>query len=176
VDLTDAPHLINECRTIEENCTYTGEAHFIIAPGLEWWSRFFKYVPIAGSVISGALLAMGYAQWLGWVALLSGVVTAWATAMDVDRRARDHADAGRRFTMLKHDARALWQTYAPEITREEFYRETRRLAERYNQIVVSAPQTTREAFERASKRIKAGVYTPDFVRKPESGRPPEAET
>lgn len=160
---SDAPNLVNECRTIQENCTYNAETHFIISGGLETKSRWFKYVPIAGSVVAGTLLALGQHMALGWVALASGVATAWATAMDVDRRAREHAEAGKKYTVLKHEARALHETFAPEMTREEFYRETRRLAERYNQLAASTPQTTDEAFTKASAKIDKGIHTPDWV-------------
>ncbi len=158
---------------LEENCLYTAAAHHIIAADLEAKARWFKYVPIAGSVVSGALLAMGLPQWLGWVALASGVATAWATAMDVERRAREHGEATRRYTILKHEARAAFQTFAYEVTREEFYRETRRLAERYNQVMSATPVTTNDAFEKARARIKAGRYVPDFMEQADHGPSPQ---
>ena len=163
MDPNDAPNLVNECKTIQEHCTYNADTHFIIASGLANEARLYKYVPIAGSVIAGALLAMGLQGWLGWVALASGVATAWATAKDVDRRAREHSEAGKKFTVLKHEARALHETFAPEMTREEFYRETRRLTERYNQINAASPQTTDKAFNKARAKIHSGIHTPDWV-------------
>ena len=83
--------------------------------------------------------------------------------MDVDRRAREHAEAGKKYTVLKHDARALYETFAREMTREEFYRETRRLTERYSQLTASTPQTTDKAFNKVREKIHKGIHTPDWV-------------
>jgi len=63
---------------------------------------------------------------------------------------------------LKHEARALYQTFYKGMDHNSFSVMVQILRERYNMIVKLTPQTTIEAFEEGRKRIKAGRHTPDF--------------
>lgn len=159
----DAPHLVDECRTIEENCLYTAAAHHQIAADTERWVRWLKLVPAAIAAISGWAVLAGYTAQIGWFSILSGLATAMAVALDVDKRWRDHQDAARQFTVLRHDARSTHQTFAFEMERDDFAPAVKRLAERYNELVSRAPPTTEKAFEKGRKKVIAGIYAPDFI-------------
>ena len=63
---------------------------------------------------------------------------------------------------LKHESRALYETFYKEMDHNSFSVLVRILRERYNLIAKLTPQTTIKAFEEGRKRIKVGHHTPDF--------------
>ena len=84
------------------------------------------------------------------------------TIIGPDKRANDHTKAAKDYTVLKHDARALYQTFSHEMSQSEFYLSVRLLRERYNNLVSQTPKTTDKAFEKARAKIKSDRHTPDF--------------
>jgi hypothetical protein len=63
---------------------------------------------------------------------------------------------------LKHESKALYQTFYKEMDRNSFSIMVRILRERYNIIAKLTPQTTVKDFEKSRLRIKAGRHEPDF--------------
>lgn len=162
MDPNQAPNLINECKTIEENCLYTAGAHFSLERKMDIRARLFKYVPAAMSVISGGGFIANKDSSLGWLAIISGLTVALSTALEVDKKTLDHREAAKMFTMLRHKARSAYQTFVFEMSREEFAQTTKRLCEHYSELVMRYPSTTEKAFNEARKKIKTGDYEPDF--------------
>jgi len=161
----DNSHLINECKRIEEDCTYNAEAHHSIASCSDRISFWLKFIPAAVAAGSGVAVLKGYPIWLAWLSILSGVVFALATILNPDRHANDHTKAAKDFTVLKHDARALYQTFSREMSQSEYYISVRLLRERYNNLVRQVPKTTDKAFEKSRKKIKAKKHKSDFEKK-----------
>lgn len=155
--------LINECKTIEENCLYTAAAHFIIENKMAAKARFYKYAPAIVAAIGGGAVLLGYDKAWGWVSIIGGLSTAMATALDVDKKTSEHKEAAKEFTILRHKARVAYQTFANEMKHEEFVQLTRDLCDRYADLVRRSPCTTEEAFEQGRKKVKAGDYKPDFL-------------
>lgn len=158
-------HLITECKRIEEDSEYTAEAHHIIAAGMERVSFWVKSIPAAVAAGSGASVLAGYPSWVGWFAIISGVVFALTMILNPDRNAIEQTKAAKAYTVLKHDARALYQTFSNEMDRSEFYHSVRLLRERYNNLVSQTPKTNDKAFEKARLKIKSERHTPDFEEK-----------
>jgi len=158
----EVQHLINECKIVEENCLYTSQAHFVMADKAEFQARLFLIVPSCVAAISGILTAIGLPAWIGSFAAVSGLVTGLATAFGVDRKASSHKQAGNVLTALRHEARALYESYWREIPREQFVAEVKRIHDRYNSLIQIIETTDNTAFEKGRKRIKAGIFEPDF--------------
>ncbi len=156
-------HLINECRRLEEDSTYNADTHHIIAARSNTRGIWLKSMTAAVSAISGAVVLLGYATWVGWLSIVSGLALALMTALDVDRKKVDHLFAAKEFTVLKHEARSLYQAFAPEMERHGFFLEVKRLRDKYNDLVLHCPPTENKAFEGAQRRIKSGIHSPDFA-------------
>lgn len=160
-------NLVNECLMIAENCLYTAQTHFEMARRAGIRSRRFILWP---SVLSGAAgigipvgVFMSHKAWalLGIVPAVAGIVTAVAAYFGSSDESA-HRVAGNLFTVLRHDSRALAETFASEMPLDQLTCKVRRLQDRYNTLVQSTEVTNPETLERARKTIKKGRFDPDF--------------
>jgi hypothetical protein len=158
----DYDHLITECRRIGEDCKYTAETHYNIAAGAGTVSFWVKFVPAAAAAGSGAAIIAGAPNWIAWFSVISGVAFALQSILNPDKKREEHSQAGKFYTSLKHESRALYKTFYKEMDRNSFSIMVRILHERYNMIAKLTPQTTLKHFERSRVRIKAGRHEPDF--------------
>lgn len=155
-------HLIDECKTVAENCLYNAQAHFLLARKAELKAQLLLILPSIAAAISGFLTAIGLPGWIGAFAAVSGVVSGVASALGVDRKAASHKQAGNLMTALRHEARTLCDTYWRELPHEQFVSEVRRLNDRYNSLIQVLEATDSKAFEKARITIKQGIFEPDF--------------
>jgi len=162
MDQRDLEHLINECKRIEGDSLYTGEAHYLIASAAGKLSFWVKAMPALASAVSGSVLLKGAPVWVAWFAVISGVVFALQAIINPDRKKAEHSRAGKMYTALKHEARSLYQTFYKEMDYDMFSTEVKILAEKYRVTNNLTPQTTNRAFEKGRKRIKNSRHTPDF--------------
>lgn len=158
----DISHLIKECMQIEDDCLYTAETHYIIAAKTGRIAFWVKLIPAIAAAGSGAAVLSGAPNWIAWFAVISGVAFALQSILNPDKKHDEHSQAGKCYTALRHESRALYQTFYKEMDRDSFFVMVRILRERYNMIAKLTPQTTVTAFEEGRKRIKAGRHTPDF--------------
>lgn len=154
-------HLVQECKRIEGDCTYTAEAHHIIAHNTGKVSFWLKLIPAVAAAISGILILNGAPSWVAWVSIISGVAFALQSVLDPDKKYHDHSQAAKNYTALKHDSRALCETFSKEMEHSYFVQSVKLLRERYNNLVKFTPPTTEEAFEQGRKRVQSGIHTPD---------------
>lgn len=145
-------HLINECKIVEENCLYTSQAHFVMADKAEFQARLFLILPSCIGAISGILTAIGFPTWIGSFAAVSGLITGLASAFGVDKKAGSHKQAGNVLTALRHEARALHESYWREIPHEQFVAEVRRINDKYNSLIQILETTDNDAFEEGRKK------------------------
>lgn len=158
----DVKHLLDECRTIEENCLYTGQAHFVIANQENWKKWILLVIPAFLSGLAGALVACGLATWIGIVGAVLGGLAGVVAALGVDRESGNHMAAGKVMTSMRHEARQIHEVFWKEMSRAELRADVRRLADRYNNLRLMLPATNDKAFEKARKRIREGIFVPDF--------------
>jgi len=158
----ETEHLIKECMQIEDDCRYTAEAHYIIADGAGKTGFWVKLIPAIAASGSGAAVLSGAPNWVAWLAVISGVAFALQSILNPDKKHDEHSYAGKCYTALKHESRALYKTFSKEMDRNSFSTMVRILRERYNMIAKLTPQTTIKAFEEGRERIKTGRHTPDF--------------
>ena len=155
-------HLITECKQIEDDCLYTAESHYTISAGAGTVSFWIKFIPALAAAASGAALVAGAPNWIAWFSVIAGVAFALQSVLNPDKKREEHSQAGKLYTSLKHESRALYQTFYKEMDRNSFSIMVRILREKYNMIAKLTPQTTIKDFEKGRQRIKAGRHTPDF--------------
>jgi hypothetical protein len=155
-------HLIDECKTIDENCLYTAQTHFEMARAAQWKVHWLVSVPSLLAVIAGFYSAMNDAGWAGAIAAAAAGLAGLASVLGIEKDVVTHKSAGNLMTSLRHDARVLHECYWQEMTREQFYIEIRRLNDRYRIARLALEPTDNAAFEKARKRIKQGYFKPDF--------------
>jgi hypothetical protein len=154
-DTTRHQSLLDECKTIAENCLYTATAHYILAAQAGWRARLFLLAPAAVAAVAGILTSVGLPGWIGAFASV-------ATFLGADRKEIAHKSAGNLFTCLRHEARALHETFHLSLPVDQFLAEVRRISDRYNCLVETTELTDDEAYEKARKKVKSGTFTPDF--------------
>lgn len=155
-------NLINECKRIEEDSTYTAETHYLIANSLSKKSFWFKFIPVIITGISALALLLGSPDWVSWITLVSSIIAITNTILEPESKAREHEFAAKSFTVLKHEVRSLYESFKDFIDEKDFYHEVKRLREKYNWLVQTTPPTDEKNFEKARGRIKKGIHKPDF--------------
>ena len=158
----DNQHLIDECRRIEDDCLYTAEAHYLGATKAGTVAFWVKLIPAIAAAASGAALLSRLPNWIAWFSVIAGVAFALQSILNPDKKREEHSQAGKCYTALKHESRALYETFYKEMDRESFHVMVRILRERYNMTAKLTPQTSIKDFEKGRVRIKAGRHTPDF--------------
>jgi len=153
---------IEECKTVQQNCTYTAETHHILAAWHRFLAILFQTVPAIVAAVTGALVAAGVKppSFL-WATVASSIVTAVATVMDPGKQHQAHLEAAKSFTTLKHDARFMHEAQSHNLSDEAFAVAVENLHDRYNTLVKTVPATTRLAFELARWTIGEGRHDPD---------------
>jgi len=151
-----------ECKSIEENCTYTAETHHIIALRNKKLSTGFQIVPAGVAAVLGVLVGGGVIPfWFIWLSVVSAVISAVGNVLNPMKEYYDNLNSAKNFTTLKHDARALCEVFSSKMDDKAYTIAVQALHERYNDLVRFAPLTDEKSFEKAQKRIKSGVHKPD---------------
>lgn len=159
-------YLLNECKTVAENCLYNAQAHFEIAARARYLSCAFLIAPACLAALSGFLVAIGvfssFNRVMGAATAVFASIATVASSLGVDRRVELHNQAANLLTALRHEARALHETYVHELDRPDFFSEVRRIDDRYNALIQALLPTDERAFERAREKIRLRRFTPDF--------------
>jgi hypothetical protein len=122
-------HLIHECKRIKGDSEHTAEAHHTIASSMERTGFCLKIIPAILAAGSGAAVLLGAEIWVAWLAVISGAIFAYSSIANPDGQASEHTKAAKEFTVLKHDARSLHESFCKEMGQAEFYIAVRILRE-----------------------------------------------
>jgi hypothetical protein len=153
---------ISECKVIQQNCTYTAEAHHQMAISQKRIALFLEIVPAVCAAVTGALVATGIAEnGLLVVTVASSFVSAAASILSPSKAYQEHLAVAKEFSALKHDARFLHEAKVLQMKSEEFALATDHLHQKYNDLLKSAPPTSEGAFRRAQKVVQIGTHEPD---------------
>lgn len=164
MDNKNIEKLVNECKQIQEDSTYTAEAHHIIEHKLSRNSFWCELIPVCITILSTFALLIGAPNWLSWITLLSSTIIILNVFLEPGKKAKDHLLAAKHFTSLKHEARSLHESFRDFMSENEFYNSVRRLRDRYNLLTQFAPPTDEKSFCKAINKIKSGVHEADFRR------------
>ncbi|MCA9610577.1 MAG: SLATT domain-containing protein, partial [Myxococcales bacterium] len=166
-------HLVAACKRIEDDCLYTAQTHFEMASQKARRAKgWLVLLPSVVSSGSGLAVALGAPAWVGGFAALAGAISAAAAYLGVERDASAHEVAGKLLTQLRHEARAVRDSYSPNVTSGQFEGQVLALQQRYGAFVASLPLTDDDAFEKARKRIQAGRFTYDSEAPASTGSQP----
>jgi hypothetical protein len=152
----------DECKQIQQNCTYTAEAHYHLAIWNRVVAYLFQIVPAAVAAITGILVAANAepTSWL-WVTVIASVISVVAGILEPNKKYQEHLNAGRQFTALKHDARFLHEAKGDQMTDEAFCVAVENLHDKYNELLKNVPPTGNLSFEKARKVVGRGIHEPD---------------
>jgi hypothetical protein len=153
---------IDECKQIQQNCTYTAEAHHLIARRNKALAYVFQIIPAGIAAVTSGLVAANIKpnSWL-WVTMTASIISAIATILDPNKRHQEHLNAAKNFTVLKHDARFLHQAKSQNMTGEAFCIAVENLHEKYNDLIKVVPPTGRISIGIAQRVIGSGIHEPD---------------
>ena len=165
--------LLEELQTVEENSLYTAQAHFAIAARKGTVVRIVYVGSSMLAAVAGALVVAGLPAWLGVLAAIGGVTGAISAALGADKDVHTHRVAANALTKLRHEARALRQTFSAGLPKDELAREVRRITDGYNNLIQGLPPTDEKALRSARQTIQSGRFLPDF--KTNAGAPKRAE-
>lgn len=151
-----------EADNIEQNCTYTAEAHHIIALRNKRMSTRFQIAPAVVAAILGTLVGGGIVPgWFIWLSVVSAVIAAVGNVLNPMKEYYDNLNAAKNFTALKHEARGLREVFSFQMDDSVYAVAVRTLHERYKDLLRFAPPTDKKSFEEARKRVQEGVHKPD---------------
>lgn len=153
---------IEECGIIQQNCTYTAEAHHRLAVSAKRKAFWLEVIPAICAALSSALVAAGIlGEWLLPFTILSATVSAVTAVLNPNKIYQDHLAAAKNFTTLKHDARFLRESQSTRLNDEALVLAIENLHQRYNELLKSTPPTDDESFARARQTVQAGIHDPD---------------
>jgi len=158
----EVKHLLDECKTIEENCLYTGQTHFVMAEKIEKKKFWLVFIPSLLAVVAGAYSAIYAVNWAAAVASISAGIAGLTSFLGIEREAVTHNSAGNLLSIMRHEARILHESLWKEIPREHLCMEVRKLNDKYQIACFALDVTDSKSFELARKRIKSGVFKYDF--------------
>jgi hypothetical protein len=164
--------LISECKTIAENCLYTAQAHFKIAGRTKGWHLGFVVVPalVVGFGAVFAALAPSvpalnqYQILINGIVAISGVLTAVAACVNFDKQSLEHAQEGKSFTALRHEARSLAETFAVSLSDQELQGRVEVLMGKYISLVQVTELTDEKAFLKVRDDVQAGYHEMDHLK------------
>lgn len=153
---------LDECKQIQQNCTYTAETHHQIAIFNRNLVYGFQIIPASIAAVTSTLVVANEQpdSWL-WITAASAVINVIATVFDPNKQYQAHINLAKKFTVLKHDARFLQESKYYKLSDEDFAVAVEKLHDRYNDLVLDAPPTDGWAFKIARQVIKAGTHDPD---------------
>lgn len=151
-----------ECDAVQQNCTYTAEAHHIIAGKRQRLAIGFQIVPAVVAAVLGVLVGAGQVPfWFVWLSVVASVISAVGNVLNPLKEYYDHLNAAKNFVALKQDARSLRDTFCGSMSDAEYITAARALHDRYNDLVRFAPPTDKKSFEEARKNVQSGVHELD---------------
>jgi|SRR5437016_8017710 len=149
---------VDECKVIEENCTYTSETHHLMAHAFRRQALGFQLGPAVVAAGSSAISTLGGPAWLPLLTMISSIIAAVATVLNPNKSYQEHLNAAKAFTALKHDARFLANAETAVLSDDSFIERVRTLHDRYNVLVGAVPATTTKYFARARVRVQTGIH------------------
>jgi len=163
MDAQKEQNLTKECKQIEEDSMYTAEVHYLIGHKLKKKAFWLKFVPASITILAAFALLIGAPDFVAWITLFGALITITNILLEPEKESRNHFSAAQNFTVLKHEARSLYETFKDFLDERDLYREVRRLRDRYNLFAKVTPPTDDEkAWNQARENIKKGRHKADF--------------
>lgn len=136
--------------------------HHSLAGRSKHQSIWFQIVPSVITAILASVVTLGWAPVvLNGLTVIGSVISAVANVLNPLKDYFDHLNAAKNFTIIKHDARALCESFGTKMSNSAFASAVETLHNRYNDLVRFVPPTDSKSFEETRKRMKEGVHELD---------------
>lgn len=166
--------LLDECRNVAENSLYNAQAHFFIAARCE--HNRFLWVIFPALLVGFAAFVAAFALQIPWLSqyktaidafvAFGGLVIALTSFLNYDKQASTHIRAAGTFTMLRHEAKSLCDTFALKLNDDELKAKVECLLKEYAYLIQSTEPTDEKSFQKARKQIQKGFHEMDYKQKP----------
>jgi hypothetical protein len=146
-----------ELLRIEEDCTYSGKAHFNAAG--RWGSyHFWLGLPAVGlSALAGLAFFKDYTVVAAAMSGTAAVLTAFQTFMKPSERSASHKAAGDQYLGLRNDARVFREIRMEHVCDDQAAIDgLDEFTKRRKELNMASPQIARRDFTRARKGIEGG--------------------
>jgi hypothetical protein len=153
---------IDECKQIQQNATYSAEAHHRMARAYRMYGIWLQLIPAIVAAISSGLVAAGVtSNALLWLTVPAAAVAAIASVWNPQKSYQDNLSAAKSFTAIKHDARFLHEAQSISMADPEFRLAVQVLHNKYNDLIKVVPAADPKKFEEARKVVQSGIHQPD---------------
>lgn len=153
---------IDECAVIQQNCTYTAEAHHIVALEAKRKTLWLEIIPASCAAVTSTLVAAGIAgTWLLPLTILAATVSAVAAVLNPNKMYQEHLGAAKNFTAMKHDARFLRESQVLRLSDDALIVAVETLHHRYNELLKATPPTDNKSFAKAREIVQRNIHEPD---------------
>lgn len=153
---------IIECKKIRQNANYTAEAHYYLAQQAKKKVLWLEIIPSIVIVLSNLLILSGVSNiYCLSLSIIASTVIATAAFLNPNLEYGNHLSAAKAFNLIKNDASFLCDTELDVIDEEDFIIKTKKLRDKYNNIIQLSPSTDEKSFNHGKERIKEGVHDQD---------------
>ncbi|MBI1805628.1 MAG: SLATT domain-containing protein [Ignavibacteria bacterium] len=153
---------LEECKIIQQNSTYTAEAHHQTASVARRNVFWLEVLPAVSAAITGTLVASGVSDVkLLPLTIISASVSAVTAILNPNKAYQEHLLAAKNFTALKHDARFLHEARSANIPDDALALAIQSLHEKYNELLKMVPPCDDKSFRKARAVIHKGIHEPD---------------
>jgi len=153
---------IEECKIIQQNCTYTAETHHQMANSAKRQAVWLEVVPAGLAALSGTLVSVNVlGDWALIITVITSVITAVSAVLNPNKTYQAHLEAAKNFTALKHDARFMHEATAGKMSEESFAVCVEGLHNKYNELIKTVPPTNGKSFAKAQEIVQKGTHDPD---------------
>lgn len=149
-----------EAQRIEEDCLFSGKAHFEAA---KRWNHVHLWLGVPATVLaalSGISVLKQQPEWAVGLAITTSTLTALLTFLNPQQRANTHHQSGTRFFAIRDEIRIFRQIeWLEGLTAVDSVARLKHIAKTRSELNQSSPPIPRHAYESAKKGIEAGEHT-----------------
>lgn len=153
---------LDECKIIQQNCTYTAETHHQMATLAKRQAFWLEVIPAVAAALSSALVSTNIlGHWALIITVISSVIVAVSAVLNPNKIYQAHLEAAKNFTTIKHDARFLCDAISQKLEDESFTLAVENLHQKYNELLKTVPPTNSKSFAKAQVIVQKGTHDPD---------------
>lgn len=146
----------NELLRMEEDCTYSGKAHFNACARWNWWHYFFGIPAVVLAALASGAFFKDYSIVAGVLTSVVAIMTALMTFLKPAERAAGHKNSGDQYLALRNDARVFRTIQLDRTETQEAVAMVSSLTTRRNELNAASTPASKGDFQIARKGIEEG--------------------
>jgi hypothetical protein len=151
------PAIQTELRRIEEDCTYSGKAHF--NAGVRWsgYHNLLGIPSVILSALAGAAFFKNHGDIAGVMSSIVAIMTSLMTFLKPSERAAAHKGSGDQYISLRNDARVFREIHLASACDDQAAMSgLGEFTKRRNELNQASMQVSKADFARARQGIEEG--------------------